>query len=113
MPVISKPRTAALAATAATTAVAGAVAVVLVGVSAGTAAATTVIGAGNSAHDNHCANGGSARALQNGAGSPGGLVGGVLTLMLSAPANQCGDLGLPKEDKADQPAENLHVDMAE
>ncbi|WP_206506608.1 hypothetical protein [Streptomyces chrestomyceticus] len=85
----------------------------LAGVFTVPAAATTVIGAGNSAHDNHCANNRSARSLQSGANAPGGLVGGVLTLSLSAPANQCGDLGLPKEDKADQPAENMHVDVAE
>ncbi|MFJ6378446.1 hypothetical protein ACIQI7_00350 [Kitasatospora sp. NPDC092039] len=88
-------------------------AVVRAGVSAGAADATTVIGAGNSAHDNRCANSGSADAVQSGTDSAGGLVGDALALALSAPANQCGDLGLPKEDKADQPAENAHVDVAE
>ncbi|MFK8850810.1 hypothetical protein [Streptomyces sp. Ac-502] len=85
----------------------------LVGATAGAAAATTVIGAGNSAHDNHCANSASARTAQSGTNAPGSLVGEVLAVALSAPANQCGDLGLPKEDKADQPAENAHIDVAE
>ncbi|KPC90711.1 hypothetical protein ADL27_34525 [Streptomyces sp. NRRL F-6602] len=87
----------------------------LAGLSAGPAGATSVIGLGNSAHHNGCTNSGPQHALQQtGAmGSSGGLTGSVLTLRLSAPANQCGDLGLPKEDKADQPPENAHVDIAE
>ncbi|WP_050502800.1 hypothetical protein [Streptomyces monomycini] len=100
MPVIKQALTVAVAAAG------------LVGAAAGTAAATTVIGAGNSAHDNHCANKGAART-QARANTAGDLVGEVFALTLSAPANQCGDLGLPKEDKADQPTENAHVDMAE
>lgn len=47
-----------------------------------------------------------------------GRAAGIVTATLaavpfSAPANQCGDLGLPKEDKIDQPEENMHVDVAE
>ncbi|MEW2298027.1 hypothetical protein ABZ719_35955 [Streptomyces sp. NPDC006743] len=85
----------------------------LLAAAAGGAGATSVIGAGNSAHDNHCANTGSARTRQPDGLSAGAVEGGVLAVLLSAPANQCGDLGLPKEDKADQPAENAHVDVAE
>ncbi|WP_399934915.1 hypothetical protein [Streptomyces kanamyceticus] len=85
----------------------------LLAVSAVSAGATSVIGAGNSAHDNHCANSGSVRSTQPNELSPGAAAGNVLAVLLSAPANQCGELGLPKEDKAEQPAENVHVDVAE
>ncbi|MFJ8648907.1 hypothetical protein ACIRNI_22635 [Streptomyces sp. NPDC093546] len=77
------------------------------------AGATSVIGFGNSAHDNQCVNQGSTHTASPAWHTAGGLVAGVLALSLSAPANQCGDLGLPREDKADQPAENLHIDVAE
>lgn len=43
----------------------------------------------------------------------GTLGASVAAVQLSAPAKQCGDLGLPKEDKADQPVENFPVDAAE
>jgi hypothetical protein len=74
--------------------------------------ATSVIGFGNSAHDNQCVNSGSTH-VTGARHAPGGVVSNLLALPFSAPANQCGDLGLPKEDKADQPAENMHVDVAE
>ncbi|GAA0442175.1 hypothetical protein ABZ951_07100 [Streptomyces sp. NPDC046215] len=77
------------------------------------AGATSVIGFGNGAQDNLCANLDSAHTAGPARNATGSLVAGLLALTLSAPANQCGDLGLPKEDKADQPAENLHVDVAE
>lgn len=92
--------------------VAGLVATAVAG--AGNAAATSVIGAGNSASGNRCLN-------AEGPNAPRGLTrqsDGVVTatsaaVPFSAPANQCGGLGLPKEDKADQPLENAHVDVAE
>ncbi|WP_228984387.1 hypothetical protein [Streptomyces sp. DH12] len=87
-------------------------AVGLMAFTATTAGATSVIGFGNSAHDNQCINIGSAN-VADAQHAGGGLVSSLLALPFSAPANQCGDLGLPKEDKADQPAENFHVDVAE
>lgn len=80
---------------------------------AGPVSATTVIGAGNSAHDNTCTNASGPRPTAATARSGGVLQALGAAVPLTAPANQCGDLGAPKEDKADQPAENFHVDVAE
>ncbi|MBB5937217.1 hypothetical protein [Streptomyces zagrosensis] len=74
--------------------------------------ATSVIGFGDSTNDNQCANSGSAH-VASAQHTSGGVVSNLLALPFSAPANQCGDLGLPKEDKAEQPAENAHIDIAE
>ncbi|BCM72937.1 hypothetical protein EASAB2608_08271 [Streptomyces sp. EAS-AB2608] len=90
-----------------------AAAAALVVCTATAAGATSVIGFGNGTHDNRCANHGSTYTVNSVRHTAGSLVAGVLAFSLSAPANQCGDLGLPKEDKVDQPAENFHVDVAE
>ncbi|MFD3976359.1 hypothetical protein [Streptomyces cyaneofuscatus] len=62
------------------------------------ASATDVIGIGNSAHDNRCANEGGARAF-----APTGFAAGtvsdlVAAVPVAAPANQCGGLGSPLVD---------------
>jgi hypothetical protein len=81
---------------------------------AGGAAATTIIGEGNSASGNRCLNVDESNAPRGATGQTAGVVTATLAAVpFSAPANQCGDLGLPKEDKADQPEENAHVDVAE
>lgn len=68
------------------------------------AEATSVIGFGNSAHDNRCANRGSAvaaGATTYAAGVVSALTAGV---PVTTPANQCGGLGSPLIDVA---AENV------
>ncbi|MEU6313774.1 hypothetical protein [Streptomyces sp. NPDC047014] len=66
---------------------------------AGQASATSVIGAGNAAHDNNCTNKGARGEGANSSYSEGGgLLGGLaVALPASGPANQCGNLGLPSE----------------
>ncbi|MBK6043491.1 hypothetical protein [Streptomyces sp. MBT55] len=63
--------------------------------SAECAHATTVIGFGNSAHDNRCANQGEAKANGVTQRSSGTLQGWALELPGAGPTNQCGNLGLP------------------
>ncbi|MEU5373802.1 chaplin family protein [Streptomyces sp. NPDC005951] len=57
--------------------------------------ATTIIGAGNSAHDNLCASHSGATASGVTKRSTGILHGLIVGLPGSGPTNQCGNLGLP------------------
>lgn len=57
--------------------------------------ATTVIGAGNSAHGNLCASHGGVTTSGATQRSTGILQGWIVGLPGSGPANQCGNLGLP------------------
>lgn len=69
---------------------------VLVLIGASDAGATSVIGFGNSAIDNHCTN----RSPQAHAttASPGAGTSQSVGVLLGIPANQCGNLGLPLAD---------------
>ncbi|WP_167161309.1 hypothetical protein [Streptomyces sp. MBT27] len=64
--------------------------------------ATSIIGFGNSAHDNSCANQTTPQTQARGATTQ---TSGILTALTAAlpasgPVNQCGNLGLPVEDSA-------------
>ncbi|MFF5442714.1 hypothetical protein [Streptomyces achromogenes] len=59
------------------------------------AGATSVIGFGNAAFDNVCANLGGPRAGGGTVRDGGGLSGLGVALPVGSPGNQCGSLGLP------------------
>jgi hypothetical protein len=59
------------------------------------ASATSIIGFGNSAHDNACANHGGAHASGPTTQHSGSVGGPAVALPASSPGNQCGTLGLP------------------
>ncbi|MCZ0207211.1 hypothetical protein OZK63_17500 [Streptomyces sp. UMAF16] len=59
------------------------------------AGATSVIGFGNAAFDNVCANLGGPHAGGGTVRSGGGLAGLGVALPVGSPGNQCGTLGLP------------------
>ncbi|MEV5341978.1 hypothetical protein AB0K93_26350 [Streptomyces sp. NPDC052676] len=59
------------------------------------AAATSIIGFGNSAHDNTCTNHGGAHASGPTTQHSGSATGLGVALPASSPGNQCGTLGLP------------------
>ncbi|MFF3975410.1 hypothetical protein [Streptomyces sp. NPDC001828] len=64
--------------------------------------ATSIIGFGNSAHDNSCANHTAAKteARSPTTHSSGTLTAWTAAMPASGPVNQCGNLGLPVEDSA-------------
>ncbi|WP_101897615.1 hypothetical protein [Embleya scabrispora] len=65
------------------------------------AAATSVIGVGNGAVGNACANDLGSRARGATSAHPGTVSGLGTAVPLSGPANQCGNLGVPEENKAE------------
>lgn len=58
--------------------------------------ATSIVGAGNSAHDNACSNAGSASQTTGPTTHAPGIVSSLAAAVpVSNPGNQCGDLGVP------------------
>ncbi|MER7112522.1 hypothetical protein [Streptomyces sp. NPDC000229] len=68
----------------------------LIGTTAAPASGTSIIGFGNSAHDNTCVNQASAAGQAATTQGPGATTGLAAALPGSSPTNQCGNLGIPE-----------------